>query len=226
MKFLPTNRCGVVGSLTLAGSLVGAVACRSEYDLEPTFCDDWCRATSAPGCEREPADCVTDCELTKASTGCFDLQATLLDCYERAGANSLKCIERGFGSVTRVVGGACQQERDALFECEAPGIGICLNTCRAAQQEQFGDALQSPASRSVTEPSDAGGAMCPNLMQPCEDLCWLLQAYGGAFAFIGQLPSAEGGVGDASGKQSLGFPDILECFSSADFADAGAPSGQ
>lgn len=154
---------------------VGALGCNDGYSVQPTFCDDWCAALRHPGdCARAPASCVRDCELTKATGDCFTLQQRLLTCYEGLEADAFLCApprsQSSFADRQRVEKTACREERDALFECEAPGFGECLDLCRGYQvvltQGAGGDGLGVPASDD-----------CVLLTQPCESVCWT------AFAF-------------------------------------------
>jgi hypothetical protein len=143
---------------------------------------------------------------------------SLLECYEQAPQDSLKCTQLEFRSGTRVVGGACQQERDALFECEAPGIGACLDTCRVAQQGQFGDIVEPSASFERMSLPDAGVPMCPSLVQPCEDLCWLVMQYAGvSAAFPGGVSSV-----DAGAWQDPLLQSVLGCYPTSSLTDSGA----
>lgn len=146
-----------------------------DYPLAPTFCDDWCHTILASDCGEFPRPCVRDCELTKASDDCFLLQEELLECYED-NPDSFVCAPGGFSDETRVADGVCQGERDVLFECEAPGIGSCLQACRGVQQEQLDTIIESPAEMmTAPETMDAGVAStCPVLDQPCEEICWTL----------------------------------------------------
>jgi hypothetical protein len=148
--------------------------CDTVYPLEPTFCDDWCRATLRAGCDEEPENCVRECEQNRVDASCVKLQQSLLECYQRAEDSAFTCVEVGFGNATRVAGGECQSERDALFECEAPGIGACLVTCRNIQANQ-----QAQADGSA-EPSSAETMnACPALDVPCESACWNLTLLAG-----------------------------------------------
>lgn len=144
----------------------GLSSCESEYPLEPTFCDDWCRATLRAGCDEEPENCVRACEQTKASEPCFDLQRELLQCYEDASDDAFLCVD-GFGGDTRVRPETCQGQRDRLFECEAPGIGLCLDACRAIQGQQ----LSAGVDETNPEPA-SDDIVCPTLNVPCESVCF------------------------------------------------------
>lgn len=152
------------------------MSCRDQtYPLEPTFCDDWCRATLVASCDEDPEDCVENCELTKASGDCFTLQAGLLSCYEGADRDAFACAGEGFRSEVRVRPDVCASERDALFECVSPGIGQCLTLCRTAQGEQLANATLTTTGQVVFDPpeeSAGAAASCPSITQPCEELCW------------------------------------------------------
>lgn len=180
-----------------------SLGCDTNYSLPPTFCDDWCRATLRAGCDDEPEGCVRQCEQTRATQGCFELQLALLECYEIADDEIFTCVEAGFGSETRVRNGACQRERDALFECEAPGIAACLVACRNLQAAQL-DAQEDLADAVPETTTDAG---CPNIDVSCESVCWTLQ---GAQA----LDGFDGSLVDASASASTLAPtgaDAMSC---------------
>ena len=159
----PPTRTVVVG-LWLWVSGWGLVACEREYPLEPTFCDRWCHAFSELDCVSSPADCVQECEDTKGPAACEDVRETLLACYEDAPDEKFECIVGGGLANVRVADGACQTERDALYECAAPGIGQCLTTCRIVQTELDPALLASCA---------VGG-------NSCEEICWILAQSGGS----------------------------------------------
>jgi hypothetical protein len=157
-----------------------STSCEDEYPLAATFCDDWCRATLRAGCGEEPENCVRDCELTKASEDCFGRHRRLLACYETASDSGFVCAGMGFQRETRVQPGVCQAERDALYECEAPGIGTCLALCRVQQTEQLDRALEGETGLVdfARLALDAGAApLCPALDQPCESLCFSLLGF-------------------------------------------------
>lgn len=147
-----------------------AWGCNEGYWLEPTFCDQWCAALRHPSdCAQGPASCVRDCELTKASGECFPLQERLLSCYEALDPDAFMCALPGsqvsFDDRQRVEKSACRSERDALFECEAPGFGQCLGLCRGYQEILTQGALGFPGSVAAPEG-------CLLLTQPCETVCW------------------------------------------------------
>ncbi len=71
-----------MGVLLTAG-LAGA--CQSGYPLEPTPCDDFCRATQRTSCDdNDPAWCVANCEengiVHLDEPGCQELWDAALDC--------------------------------------------------------------------------------------------------------------------------------------------------
>lgn len=142
------------------------VGCEREYPLEPTFCDHWCHATLRGDCSESATNCVRDCELTKASAPCFPLQEQLLSCYEDAPDDAFVCAGGEFRSENRVQDDVCLEQRDALFECESPGIiTSCLTPCRTLQD------LVPP--QEIEQTADAGAA-CPLLTDSCESWCWSL----------------------------------------------------
>lgn len=60
--------------------------CQNDYPLEPTPCDDFCRATQRPSCaDNDPAWCVANCEDQQIAQldqpGCQDLWDAALACY-------------------------------------------------------------------------------------------------------------------------------------------------
>jgi hypothetical protein len=207
-----------------------AVNCEDEYSLAPTFCDDWCHATLISTCDEDPEDCVENCELTKASDACFPRQTSLLRCYEGADRTAFTCAGMGFRSEIRVRPDVCSAERDALFECESPGIGQCLTLCRTAQQQQVEQVALGQTGlldfRRLT--ADAGSQpSCPALDRPCEESCWSvfgLQSAG--LAELGLVPEAD----DLEGALSCLQATLIGCFGDAlgealgPIADAGPPN--
>jgi hypothetical protein len=235
-RFALRRSGGVISALGLIASsaALGFLSCEGEYQLEPTFCDDWCLVASAEGCEMQPDECVKDCELTKASADCFALQRDLLECYEDVDRSKFLCLGQGFGAETRVSGGFCQAERDALFECEAPGIGTCLALCRSTQEEQL-ESVVEPMTGPMPTPDampDAGKPGCPLIDEPCESLCWTM------FSFTSEGLSAAGITPDevpASGGENLAAVCLqsvfLGCFGDLlppgfMLPDAGLPKGR
>lgn len=207
---------------------LGALACEGEYDLAPTFCDDWCKATSV--CGAQPANCVSNCELTRATDDCAKRQQDLLSCYQEADKDDFLCLPAGNQRRTRVRAGVCQGDRDALFECEAPGIGLCLTACRDAQSELLGSTTESDvvlqnADGVAREQPDGGVVNCPTLDDPCEAQCWSLFAFTSAgLAAAGVNPEAP----SASDLPAGATAAIAECAQEAllscyPVADAGAP---
>lgn len=151
--------------MTTLVALLAPSACEREYPLEPTFCDHWCHAFPTK-CGQSPAACVQECEETKGPSGCASVRDELLACYEQLSDDKFRCVER-----VRIADGACQNERDALYECASPGIGQCLTTCRVLQQE--------------VDPAVV--ATCPLASSSCEEVCWILEESG--------LDVGEAGVG-------------------------------
>jgi hypothetical protein len=169
-------RISILG-LVCAAVVSGTQACQREYPLEPTFCDRWCEIGQQVGCER-PAGCVRDCELSKASEGCFALQQELLECYQAEPPESFTCID----NETHPRGTTCRSKRDEMFECEAPGIGQCLSLCRLAQD-----------TPGINLPR-----RCTLLTESCEDICFVLLQFQGNPALRnvlpGVTPNADAGV--------------------------------
>lgn len=208
-------------------ALVAVAACEGKYELEPTFCDDWCRATSV--CGGQPANCVSNCELTRATDACAKRQQDLLECYQGAGEDAFLCLPVGEQRRTRVRAGTCQGDRDALFECEAPGIGLCLAACRDAQTELLGSTtesvvLQNPDGVAREQP-DGGVVNCPTLDDPCESQCWSLFAFTSAgLAAAGVNPEASSAselpAGATAAIAECAQQALLSCYP---LADAGEP---
>lgn len=191
-----------------------SVACATEYPLSATFCDDWCHATLA--CGESPSNCVSECELTKTSGECFERQEDLLECYSSASSDDFACLERGFQPDTVVVSGACQLERDALFECTAPGIGVCLQLCRQTQRSQL-DQVIDPNTGRLRPLGDEH--TCPLLDQPCEDICWTVFSFtsaglaaAGVVPDLPDPPTSDAGVDSSSGSLSCLQAVLLGCF--------------
>lgn len=199
---------------------VASGGCEGDYSNQPTFCDEWCAALRHPSdCAEGPASCVRDCELTKASDDCFPLQEQLLGCYQNLEPDAFMCAPPGaqssFGDRQRVDKEACRSERDALFECEAPGFGECLALCRGYQTILTEGALGDDLAIAPAEG-------CPLLVQPCETICWT------AFVFTsddlarlrlptpepeGASPSETSGPADAGGDAGVEVRDpIAELF--------------
>jgi len=209
-------------------ALSASFSCEDDYPLEPTFCDDWCHATLRAACGEEPENCVRDCELTKASEDCFGSQRRLLACYEEARDSDFVCAGTGFDRETRVKPDVCQTQRDALYECEAPGIGTCLALCRVQQAEQLDRALDGKTglvdfSRLAI---DAGGApLCPALDQLCEPLCFSVLGFSSESLEVALLDDEaygpDAGPRDPSEIQPCIEDALLACFL-PETGDAGA----
>jgi hypothetical protein len=215
--------------IPVCGSLAGALwACEPEYSLAPTFCDDWCHATLRRDCADGPSSCVRDCELTKASGACRSKQEALLGCYEGAEDEAFVCVQSGeFGEDQRVDPEVCRAERDSLYECLAPGFGVCLDLCRTEQARQLERVPVSSIGRldfSVLSEDAGARAGCPVLDQPCEDVCWTVFAFtSGGLEAQGVTPAAsdaDQGVG-ASCLEAVG----LGCFLPAE-PSAGSDAGE
>jgi hypothetical protein len=156
--------------LALAIGYLAATGCDyTEYPIEATFCDDWCRVLRRTGCEQEPENCIRDCESSRASDRCFALQSSLLDCYESTPADRFECVGQGFQSRVRPRPEICTEQRHALIRCEVPRVMECVDACIAVDV--------SGASGGA---ADAGAAaatgVCPEPPFPCERLCWELDA--------------------------------------------------
>jgi hypothetical protein len=191
----PIRRWSVV-----AIALLG-LSCEDDYPLAPTFCDDWCRVTLRSGCDEQPGNCVRDCELTKASDDCSARQRRLLECYADASPTSFVCTGGDFQQEIRVDPAVCQAERDALYECEAPGIGTCLSMCRITQAEQLESTYDSATGLVDFQKlaTDAGvDDACPAIDQPCEALCFSVLGFSSEALSIA-LDDPRVGQGDAGG---------------------------
>lgn len=141
--------------------------CSNEYPIEPTFCDDFCRATLRSGCNSEPENCVRECELQAIEPECHSKRDELLRCYKNAPDEAFECS--GFAG-TRVKDGVCQRERDAILTCELPQMAPCLGFCRP-YQAALDERVQAPHDAGVSE-------HCPLLRQSCEGICWNLLSIG------------------------------------------------
>jgi hypothetical protein len=124
----------------------------------------------------------------------------------------------------------CRVERDALFECEAPGIGICLALCRQEQETQVDRAYDSETglvnfSRLVVDGGPAPA--CPALDQPCEGLCFSVFGYDTDALSValgsGDLTFSDAGPSDPSEVRSCIEDALLGCFLPGGGGDAGAP---
>ena len=116
----------------------------NSYPLEPTFCDDWCRATLRADCERGFS--LDRCES--------ELRA-LTNCYSQASADGFTCSPVGT-SVAKPQ--TCEAERDTWLACEAPDVHECVKFCRPIREQGV----------------EFLGEECPELLPVpgCEDLCW------------------------------------------------------
>lgn len=204
------------------------LGCKSSYPLPPTFCDDWCHVTLQPNCGEDPEDCVEGCELTLASSHCFPLQRQLLSCYESADSSAFSCDEPGGESESRVEPGVCQQERDALFECQAPGVGECLQVCRATQDDQIRRVQLSDSNLLDFGllAVDAGPKeSCPALDRPCEDICWSVFSLEFDGLAAAGVPSEGSSESERSSSLRCLQDTLLACLSDtetlASLADAG-----
>lgn len=144
--------------LRMFGLVCCFAACEREYPLEPTFCDRWCHTFSELDCIYSPTDCVRECEDTKGPSACEGVSETLLACYQDTPADKFECFSGGDLASVRVADGACQSQRDELYECAFPGIGQCLTTCRSLQGELDPEELANCALGDTS----------------CEEMCWFL----------------------------------------------------
>jgi hypothetical protein len=150
----------------------------SDYPIEASFCDDWCRTLRRTPCDQEPENCIRDCESSLPSARCFELQVTLLDCYRETPPEALVCVEEGFQGQVRPRPEICTLERDALIACEAPRVKSCIDACR-----------ELDADDPVVAASVAGAEQCPESPMPCEQLCWQIDARAESGIFGADDPS-------------------------------------
>jgi hypothetical protein len=175
----------------------------TEYPLEPTFCDEWCRVLLRSNCEQEPENCVRNCERSTAPRECLELQDLLLGCYQAASAGDFVCSGQGFQQIARPEERVCQGERDALIACAYPDVKFCLDVCRAAEASQAGDAA------SDAEPPP--GRTCPSRDIPCDSLCWLAPRVLGGPREGGLDASSDASGADASaGDGGSGIVDLVD----------------
>jgi hypothetical protein len=144
--------------LVVVGCVPALSSCEASYPLEPTFCDDWCRALLRTECDQEPENCVRDCEMSRASETCRSLERELFQCYSGASDDDFVCTGEGFGSTNQPKVEVCRAERDALLFCEFPTAELCVDACRDLEAA-FGD----------TDGPEAGA--CPPLGPVCETFC-------------------------------------------------------
>jgi hypothetical protein len=162
----------------------------SEYPIEASFCDDWCRTLRRTPCDQEPENCIRDCEASLPSARCFERQVTLLDCYQQTAPEQLVCVDQGFQGQVRPMPEICTADRDALIECEAPRVKACIDACRALDAED-------PVSADEAEAAE----ICPESPIPCERLCWEIDARA---ELLGE------GIGDDADLTALGRP-LITC---------------
>lgn len=169
----------------------------SDYPLEATFCDDWCRVLRRTGCEQEPENCIRDCESALPGPACLGRQEELLVCYESTPADRFECAGQGFQSTVRPRPEICTEQRHSLIRCEAPRVMECVEACAALEPAQMSVATSGAVDGDVR-------AACPVPPFPCERLCWELDARFGR------------------GEPSFTGPG-LDTMSDADLAALGAP---
>jgi hypothetical protein len=167
------TECVVRLSSVLAAGSFAVTACDySEYPIEATFCDDWCRMVRRTGCEQEPENCVRDCESALPSDRCFEFQSALLDCYESTPADRFECVGQGFQSTVRPTADICTAPRHDLIRCEVPLVMECVEACLAIDASVSDGAPASGTSSMFETPVPP----CPEPPFPCERLCWELDA--------------------------------------------------
>ena len=111
--------------LTLAGLALLTGACRGEYRLPPTACDDYCHAVERADCSDDyPADCVRDCEKSRSQSSCDAQWQTLDNCYAAAEDSAFVCVNDRSQPAK-----VCLPERRALSECMSAGSGPCFDEC-------------------------------------------------------------------------------------------------
>jgi hypothetical protein len=197
---------GVFARRALAGAVLAVAAWATQcdytdYPLEPTFCDDWCRVLLRSNCDQEPENCVRTCERSIAPAPCFELQEELLSCYRATPESEFVCSGQGFQQSARPEEWICPAERDALIDCAYPEVKLCLDVCRAVEASQASDA-GADASTSA-DPS------CPSHDIPCDSICWVARRY--------LTQPSDGGDGtdasDPADAASLGAlaPAVIEC---------------
>ena len=159
--------------VALAAGYLAFTGCDyTEYPIEATFCDDWCRVLRRTGCEQEPENCIRDCESSRASDRCLALQSSLLDCYESAPADRFECVGQGFQTTVRPRPEICTEQRQELIRCEVPRVMECIDVCQALDASDPSRAADAGApSTSASTVSD-----CPEPPFPCERMCWELDA--------------------------------------------------
>jgi hypothetical protein len=178
----PSVRAARVLAAVAAGYVCITACAYSDYPIEATFCDDWCRVLRRTGCEQEPENCIRDCEGSLSSPRCRDHQAALLACYESTPADRFACVGQGFQSTVRPQPEICTEQRHALIGCEAPRVLACIEACSALDTSSAVSAFADAGARSM-------GERCPEPPFPCERLCWELDARGGGggdFATLGE----------------------------------------
>jgi hypothetical protein len=110
--------------------LVACAACDDEYPIEPTLCDEWCRATERAGCEEDyPEQCVSRCESGNEIRSYPQCQASwqsAVDCYLDSEDWDFTCHEFGEFSIPRDV---CQAQRIAFAECVGGSAALCVEQC-------------------------------------------------------------------------------------------------
>jgi hypothetical protein len=167
----PSVRAARVLAALGAGYVCITACAYSDYAIEATFCDDWCRVLRRTGCEQEPENCIRDCEGSLPSPRCRAHQAALLECYESTPADRFACVGQGFQSTVRPQPEICTEQRHTLIGCEAPRVLDCIQACSAID-------TSAASSDAGVQPLDD---RCPGPPFPCERLCWELDARGAAF---------------------------------------------
>jgi hypothetical protein len=90
--------------------------CAGDYPLEPTACDDYCRATKGLQCDfYSPASCVSHCESDhKGAELCRAQLGAVITCFD----STPGALEAGCSFFSSEA--ACGQELGALDECSSP----------------------------------------------------------------------------------------------------------
>jgi hypothetical protein len=170
----PSTRAARVLAALGAGYLSVTACAYSDYPIEATLCDDWCRVLRRTGCEQEPENCIRDCEASLPSERCRPHQVTLLGCYESTPAARFECVGQGFQSSVRPLPQICTEQRHALIRCEVPRVMTCIEACIALDTSAQGGTEGALVASDAGVSASAGP--CPEPPFPCERLCWELDA--------------------------------------------------
>ena len=149
------------------------MACESyEYPIDPTFCDDWCRATMRADCEGDQPDvCVRDCNTLDVAKNCRQLEQELLDCYAEKQAADFSCFAEGEEDPKSTPNaGVCEAEKQAFDDCQNADFTDCQDRCAklvAEAQSAFEEASDDPQ-----------GWSCGSLRTDCECACFSILLLG------------------------------------------------